>query len=75
LQFTREWEHLTKGAKIVDVSQAQITDKTGWSKEFIQENLAKATSVPLPFQHGTTTRHGSTQQQLVGSSLADVRSL
>ncbi|ELR13464.1 uncharacterized protein ACA1_245670 [Acanthamoeba castellanii str. Neff] len=44
LAFTREWEHLTKGAKIVDVSQAQITDKTGWSKEFIQENLAKATS-------------------------------
>jgi hypothetical protein len=57
LQFTREWEHLTKGAKIVDVSQAQITDKTGWSKEFIQENLAKATSVPLPFLPARPPRH------------------
>jgi hypothetical protein len=48
LQFTREWEHLAKGARIVDVSQAQITDTSGWSKEFIQENLAKATSVRSP---------------------------
>ncbi len=51
LQFSRDWHELAKGAaNIVEVNQSEIVDKSGWSKEFIEENLAKATkvgSIPL----------------------------